>query len=95
MQSAGSNSGDVLQDLHSKYYFYIQNALPNCSFHVKVDVSTGLQGIGNLRTKTDTVAQIALIKSLPTKKEQKQIQMQLGTSCKPNPMLELAVDVHQ
>ncbi|KAL5474767.1 hypothetical protein EMCRGX_G026770 [Ephydatia muelleri] len=60
-----------------------------------VDVSTGLQGIGNLRTKTDTVAQIALIKSLPTKKEQKQMQMQLGTSCKPNPMLELAVDVHQ
>ena len=39
MQSAGSNSGEVLQDLHSKCYFYIQNALPNCSFHVKVDVS--------------------------------------------------------
>ena len=63
--------------------------------HVKVDVSSGLQGIGNLRTKTATVAQIQRIQSLPTKRERKQMQTQLGTSCKPNPMLELAVDAHQ
>eukprot|EP00731_Ephydatia_muelleri_P027586 Em0019g459a len=61
----------------------------------RVDVSSGLQGIGHLRTKTDTVAQIQRIQSLPTKKERKQMQTQLGTSCKPNPMLELAVDPHQ
>ncbi|KAL5505895.1 hypothetical protein EMCRGX_G007436 [Ephydatia muelleri] len=59
-----------------------------------VDVSSGLQGIGHLRTKTDTVAQIHRIQSLPTKREQKQMQTQLGTSCKLNPMLELAVDGH-
>ena len=72
-----------------------RQCLPNYSFYVKVAVSTGLKGIGNLRTKADTVAQIELIKSLPTKKEQKQMQSQLGTSCKPNPILELAVDPHQ
>ena len=62
---------------------------------VKVDVSTGLQGVGNLRMKADTVAQIEIIKSLSTKKEHKQMQTQLGTSCQPNPMLELAVDLNQ
>ncbi|KAL5488729.1 hypothetical protein EMCRGX_G017714 [Ephydatia muelleri] len=41
-----------------------------------VDVSSGLQGIGHLRTKTDTVAQIQRIQSLPTKRERKQMQTQ-------------------
>ena len=97
MQSAGSNSGDVLQDLHSKCHFAFrcQTALTKKQNHVKVDVSSGLQGIGHLRTKTDTVAQIQRIQSLPMKRERKQMQTQLGTSCKPNPMLELAVDPHQ
>ena len=46
MQSAGSNSGDVLQDLHSKCHFAFrcQTALTKKQNHVKVDVSSGLQG---------------------------------------------------
>ena len=98
MQSAGSNSGYVLQDLHSKCHFAFrcQTALTKKQNHVKVDVSSGHQGIGHLRTKTDTVAQIQHVQSLPTKRVRKQMQTQLGTSCiKPNPMLELAVDPHE
>ena len=84
MQSAGSNSGEVLQDLHSKIFrmhYSIVLFMSRLMFHWS--------------PRHWQSSPIALIKSLPTKKEQKQMQTQLGTSCKPNPMLELAVDVHQ
>eukprot|EP00731_Ephydatia_muelleri_P019835 Em0012g660a len=59
------------------------------------DVTTGLHSIGCLRNKPDTLCQIARIQSARTQKEMKQLQKEFGVSAKPNPLLELFIDLHR
>eukprot|EP00731_Ephydatia_muelleri_P020757 Em0013g484a len=59
------------------------------------DVTTGLHSIGCLRNKPDTLCQIARIRSARTQKEMKQLQKEFGVSAKPNPLLELFIDLHR
>ena len=62
---------------------------------IKADVTTGLHSIGCLRNKPDTLCQIARIQSARTQKEMKQLQKEFGVSAKPNPLLELFIDLHR
>ncbi|KAL5496712.1 hypothetical protein EMCRGX_G013056 [Ephydatia muelleri] len=59
------------------------------------DVSTGLQGIGELRKKCDTMMQIRSIRSARCQADKKQLKKRFGISAEPNPVLELAVDPHE
>eukprot|EP00731_Ephydatia_muelleri_P012741 Em0007g51a len=59
------------------------------------DVTTGLHSIGCLRNKPDMLCQIARIQSARTQKEMKQLQKEFGVSTKPNPLLELFIDLHR
>ncbi|KAL5489198.1 hypothetical protein EMCRGX_G018264 [Ephydatia muelleri] len=55
----------------------------------------GFACIGCLRNKPDTLCQIARIQSARTQKEMKQLQKEFGVSAKPNPLLELFIDLHR
>ncbi|KAL5459987.1 hypothetical protein EMCRGX_G033391 [Ephydatia muelleri] len=59
------------------------------------DVTTGLHSIGCLRNKPDTLCQIARIQSARTQKEMKQLQKEFGVSAKPNPLLELFINLYR
>ncbi|KAL5517735.1 hypothetical protein EMCRGX_G003341 [Ephydatia muelleri] len=59
------------------------------------DVSTGLQGIRELRKKCDTMMQIRSIRSARCQADKKQLKKRFGISAEPNPVLELAVDPHE
>ena len=61
----------------------------------EADVSTGLQDIGELRKKWDTMMQIRSIRSARCQADKKQLKKRFGISCEPNPVLELAVDPHE
>ena len=61
----------------------------------EADVSTGLQGIGELRKKCDTMMQIRSIRSARCQADKKQLKKRFGISAEPNPVLELAVDPHE
>ncbi|KAL5491858.1 hypothetical protein EMCRGX_G017223 [Ephydatia muelleri] len=82
-----------LQNIH---FICASNKVPVLDMAVPLaDVTTGLHSIGCLRNKPDTLCQIARIQSARTQKEMKQLQKEFGVSAKPNPLLELFIDLHR